>query len=107
MASGNVVCSAEVTADELKSMVETLLRERFRYDAWVVVIEAPTLESIIDACPYPADDAQTTSYVTLSSDPAALDELARHASEIPGAEFVRLSPEAIAWPATAGSTLDV
>lgn len=106
LASGNVVCSAEVTAGELKTMVETLLRERFGYDAWVVVIDLPTLEAIIEACPYPADDASTHSYVTLSSDPATLDELARHGGEIPGVELARLSPEALAWPAAAGGTLD-
>ena len=106
LASGNVVCSFDGVADDLKTMVETLLRERFGYDAWVVIVDAPTLDAIIDACPWPAGDATTHSYVTLSSDPEVLDELARHGGEIPGVEFVRLSPEAVAWPAAAGGTLD-
>ncbi|AIY00904.1 hypothetical protein ART_1305 [Arthrobacter sp. PAMC 25486] len=106
LASGNVVCAYDGTAPELKSMVETLLRERFGYDAWVVITDAAQLDHIIEACPWPADDANTHSYVTLSSDPAVLDELARHGGEIPGVELARLSPEAIAWPAAAGGTLD-
>ncbi|MFQ4147418.1 DUF1697 domain-containing protein [Arthrobacter sp. LAPM80] len=106
LASGNVVCTAEASAGELKSMVEALLRERFGYDAWVVILDDAQLNAIIDACPYPADDASTHSYVTLSSDPAVLDELARHGGEIPGVELVRLSPEAIGWPAASGGTLD-
>ncbi len=106
LASGNVVCAFDGSAAEVKSMVELLLRDRFGYDAWVVVIDAPALDAVIDACPWPADDATTHSYVTLSSDPAVLDELARHGGEISGAEFVRLSPEAIAWTASKGGTLD-
>ena len=106
LASGNVICTFDSTAQELKSMVETHLREHFGYEAWVVVLDAAQLGSIIDACPWPADDAATHSYITLSSEPAVLDELARHGGEIPGVEFSRLSPEAIAWPAAAGGTLD-
>lgn len=106
LASGNVVCGFEGSAMELKSMVEALLRERFGYDAWVVVVEAAALDAIIEACPWPADDATTHSYVTVSSEPSVLDELARHGGEISGVEFVRLSPNALAWPAAAGGTLD-
>lgn len=106
LASGNVACTFDGTATELKSMVETMLRERFGYQAWVVIIGAVQLEAIIEACPWPADDTATHSYVTLSSDPVVLDELARHGGEIPGVELARLSPEAIAWPAAAGGTLD-
>lgn len=106
LASGNIVCTAEVSAPELKTMVENLLRERFGYDAWVVVIDQPTLESIIAACPYPGDDEATHSYITLSSDPATLDDLARQGGAIPGVELARLSPEALAWTAPAGGTLD-
>ncbi|MHA7177904.1 DUF1697 domain-containing protein [Arthrobacter sp. Sr24] len=106
LASGNIVCTAELDAPELKTLVEALLRERFGYDAWVVVIAQATLESIIAACPYPADDDSTHSYITLSSDPATLDELARQGGAIPGVELARLSPEALAWTAAIGGTLD-
>ncbi|MDJ0314954.1 DUF1697 domain-containing protein [Arthrobacter sp. H35-D1] len=106
LASGNVVCTAEASAAELKSMVETLLRESFGYDAWVVVVDDSQLAAIIEACPYPADDATHHAYITLSSDPAVLDELARHAAELPGVELARLGPGALAWQATAGGTLD-
>lgn len=106
LASGNVVCSADMTAVELKAMVEKLLRDTFGYEAWVVVLDQAQVGAIIEACPWPADDAATHSYVTLSSDPAVLDELARHGGEIPGVELARLSPEALAWPAATGRTLD-
>lgn len=106
LASGNIVCTAAASAEELKSMVETLLRESFGYDARVVVLDEPQLAAIIKACPYPADDATRHAYITLSSDPAVLDELARHASELPGVELTRLGPAALAWQAAAGGTLE-
>lgn len=106
LASGNVVCTAEASPTDLKSMVEALLRETFGYEAWVVIMDLPQLETIIETCPWPADDPATHSYITLSSDPAVLDELARHGGEIAGVELARLSPEALAWPAAAGGTLD-
>lgn len=105
LASGNVICSASVSVDELKSMVEQRLRESFGYEAWVVVLDGPQLEHIVRACPWPAHDPAVHSYVTLASEPAVLDELARHGGEIPGVELARLSPEALAWPAVRGDTL--
>lgn len=106
LASGNVVCTAEASSTELKSMVEALLRATFGYEAWVIILDQDQLENIIRTCPWPADDTTTHSYITLSSDPAVLDELAQHGGEIAGVELSRLSPEALAWPAPAGGTLD-
>lgn len=106
LASGNVVCTAEADAPELKTMVEKLLREKFGYDAWVVILDLPQLEAVIAASPWPADDPARHSYVTLSSDPAVLDELAKHGGELPGVELARLSPHALAWPVPVGGTPD-
>ncbi|MDJ0316259.1 MULTISPECIES: DUF1697 domain-containing protein [Arthrobacter] len=106
LASGNVVCTAEASVPEIKSWIEALLREKFGYDAWVVVLNKPQLESIIEACPWPADSPERHCYLTLSSDSAVLDELVRHGMELPGVELARLSPEALAWPVTTGGTLD-
>jgi len=106
LASGNVACAADATAAELKSLVEDCLRDNFGYDAWVVVLAEAPLAAIIDACPYPADDKSTHSYITLSSDTAALDELDQLGTELAGTELARLAPEALAWLAPAGGTLD-
>lgn len=106
LASGNVVCSTDMDAAELKTSVETLLRDSFGYDAWVVVLDQEQVQEIVEVCPYPADDASQHSYVTLSSDPAVLDELAAHGSELPDVELARLIPEALAWLAESGGTLN-
>lgn len=106
LASGNFVCAAKATAAELKSLVEACLRENFGYDAWVVVLDPSRLNAIIDACPYPSDNKEQHSYVTLSSDPAILDELQTLGGALAGVDLARLSPEALAWLAPAGGTLD-
>ena len=60
------------------------------------------------ACPYPADDNSTHSYITLASIPRWLDPTLRRqaAGAGGGTEQTRLGPEALAWLAPAGGTLD-
>lgn len=105
LATGNITCGFDGTGGELTSLVETALREHFGYQAWVVTLEVATLTRLLEACPYPADSPETHTYVTLSSDPSALDELAGAAADS-GAEFTRLGPEALAWLAPVGGTLE-
>ena len=102
LASGNVVLSSRLGAAALKDAVEKALREAFGYDAWVVVLTRAEVDAIVEACPYPPDDAATHTYITLGSDPAALDELAESTDGSDGQE--RLAPGATAWLAPRGST---
>jgi len=60
----------------------------------------------VAACPYPADDASTHTYLTLGSDAGVLAELYEAGTAIEGAEMTLLGPEALAWLAPAGGTLD-
>jgi uncharacterized protein (DUF1697 family) len=105
LASGNVVLTSDLDATAVKRECESCLRESFGYDAWVVVLPAERLAELVDACPYPPDDTSTHSYITLSSDPAVLDELFDAGAELDGTEQQRLGPEAMAWLAPAGGTL--
>ncbi|WP_311213425.1 MULTISPECIES: DUF1697 domain-containing protein [unclassified Arthrobacter] len=106
LASGNVVLQSELTAQEVKAQFEQCLRKTFGYDAWVVVLTAGRVGELVDACPYPADDKSTHSYITLASDTAMLDELFEAGESLGGVAQVRLGPEASAWLAPAGGTLD-
>lgn len=111
LASGNVVLQSELDVSEVKEQCEKCLRDAFGYDAWVVVLTAERVAELVEACPYPADDKTTHSYITLASDTGMLDELfdAGTALGTPGqggVEQVRLGPEASAWLAPAGGTLD-
>lgn len=106
LASGNVVLASDLPAAGVKAEFEACLRETFGYDAWVVVLEAGRVAALVDACPYPADDTATHSYVTLSSDAEILTELYDAGRGLEGVELTRLGPEAVAWLAPAGGTLD-
>ncbi len=106
LASGNVVLASSLDAAAVKRECEKCLRDAFGYDAWVVVLGAARVAELVAACPYPDDDKSTHTYITLSSDKAVLDELDAAGAVLEGAEQTRLGPEALAWLAPAGGTLD-
>ncbi len=106
LASGNVVLQSALSAKDVKARFEECLRKTFGYDAWVVVLTAARVDELVQACPYPADDKSTHSYITLASDTAMLDDLFEAGAALGGVEQVRLGPEASAWLAPAGGTLD-
>ncbi|MBO1267017.1 DUF1697 domain-containing protein [Arthrobacter cavernae] len=106
LASGNVVLQSDLGAGDVKAQFEKCLRDAFGYDAWVVVLSGSRVAELVEACPYPADDKSTHSYVTLTSDTAVLDELFEAGEALGGVEQLRLGPEASAWLAPAGGTLD-
>jgi uncharacterized protein (DUF1697 family) len=116
LASGNVVLTSNLDPAAVKNEFEACLRESFGYDAWVVVLTDKRVADLVEACPYPADDKSTHSYITLSSDPGMLDDLVKAASALDGTVpegnvlegdvLQRLGPEAVAWLAPAGGTLE-
>lgn len=106
LASGNVVLSSELSAAGVKKEFEACLRDAFGYDAWVVVLAAERVAALVAACPYPADDTSNHTYLTLGSDPGILTELYEAGTALGGTELTRLGPEALAWLAPAGGTLD-
>lgn len=106
LASGNVVLATKLDPAGVKAELEACLREEFGYDAWVVVLTAARVAELVEACPYPSDDASTHTYLTLASDTAVLSELYETGSALDGTETTRLGPEAVAWLAPKGGTLD-
>lgn len=106
LASGNVVCASELSAKQLKTATEQALRQAFGYDAWVVICSKDEVASIVSTCPYPADDPTTHSYITLASNPDALDQLLSDAQAQATVDSTRLSPHALAWLAPRGGTLE-
>ncbi|AUZ35139.1 pyridoxamine 5-phosphate oxidase [Arthrobacter sp. PGP41] len=106
LASGNVVLTSPLDAKAVKRECEKCLRDTFGYDAWVVVLKSARLSELVAACPYPEDDKATHSYITLASDTGVLDELDAAGAALEGNEQERLGPEALAWLAPAGGTLD-
>lgn len=106
LATGNILCSSDAAATEVKTTVETALRERFDFDARVVVLTAQRLAELVAACPYPADSKELHAYVTFSSDPAVLLALFEEAGGDANQHQMMLGPEATAWQVAVGATLD-
>lgn len=106
LASGNVVLNSALGAAAVKKEFEECLRDSFGYDAWVVVLTSARVAELVEACPYPADDKTTHTYITLASDTTMLTELYDAGAALEGTEQHRLGPEATAWLAPAGGTLD-
>jgi uncharacterized protein (DUF1697 family) len=106
LASGNVVLASGLDPAGVKAEFEACLRETFGYDAWVVVLPAPRVAELVAACPYPPDDATTHTYLTLASDRDVLEELHEAGRALDGTKLALLGPEALAWLAPAGGTLD-
>jgi len=77
LASGNVVFdSPETDAGALKSRIEAALRERFGYDAWIVLLTREKLHEIVAAFPFDAEREGWHPYVLFASDAEHLAELA-------------------------------
>jgi len=104
LASGNVVLESPAAADAVRARAETALRQRFGYDAWVLVYDVDTVRALVDAYPFEPEVDGHHSYVTLVTDPDVLDELA---ALPPGPdEKIARGARVIYWQVPAGSTLD-
>lgn len=76
LATGNVLLNSPAAAKAVRARVQTALRQRFDYDAWVLVYDVGTVGAIVDAYPFEPELDGHHSYVTLVADPEVLDELA-------------------------------
>ena len=74
LASGNVLFTTPDAAAASKDKLESALRERFGYEAWVHVLTVDAIQKIIDAYPYPRS-ADRHAYVVFVLKPEVRDEL--------------------------------
>jgi uncharacterized protein (DUF1697 family) len=89
LASGNVVFESDETdAAALKHRIEQALRERFGYDAWIVLVTREKLAEIVAAFPFDAEREGWHPYVLFGSDPEHLAELVAMAPELDPAEEI-------------------
>ncbi|MFC4602236.1 DUF1697 domain-containing protein [Rhodococcus kronopolitis] len=107
LASGNVLFDSDRTdLPALKAEIETGLRERFGYEAWIVLLDQPTLARIVDCFPFEADRDGWHPYVLLASDPAALDDLLASADGLAlGDEKLAMGDGVLYWHVERGQTL--
>jgi uncharacterized protein (DUF1697 family) len=109
LASGNVVfeTDAEPAARaDLKTRIERALRERFGYDAWIVLVTARELSAAADGFPFDATDATRQPYVIFCSDEAMRDELLAAAASLDTDDPVAPGPGVIFWNPEKGRSVD-
>lgn len=108
LASGNVLFDSERTDPAaLKAEIEAGLRDRFGYEAWIVLLDQPTLARIVEDFPFEADREGWHPYVLLSSDPASLRDLLDSADGLDTAdEGLQMGDGVLYWHVERGRTLD-
>jgi uncharacterized protein (DUF1697 family) len=105
LASGNVTLLADGTREDVKSGVESALREGFGYDAWVVVLTPDRLAEIAAGYPFVRDDEVFHPYCTFASDAEELAELfgLHEANDV---EELELAGDVVYWKCPKGSSTD-
>jgi uncharacterized protein (DUF1697 family) len=109
LASGNVILESRAGADAVRAKAETALRQRFGYDAWVLVYPLEMVRAIVDAYPFEPELEGYQSYVTFVSDTDVLDELAALADQAGADEKITRGSEpagVIYWQVPKNQTLD-
>jgi len=105
LASGNVVFSVDADADALQGDVERALRDRFGYDAWIVLVPYDAIAAVLDAYPFPSDPDRH-DYVVFGSDERALDDLVADLPPDDGVEQVARGAGVVYWSCPKGASTD-
>jgi uncharacterized protein (DUF1697 family) len=104
LASGNVLFTTTDAAAAAKEKLETALRKRFGYEAWVHVLTQAKVGKIVEAYPFERT-ADRHAYVVFILKPELLDALL--AVELdPDIEQAERGDGVLYWSTPKGSTLD-
>lgn len=105
LASGNVVFDTDDAAGSLQATIEQALRDRFDYDAWIVLVRHDELAGVLDAFPFPSAEDRH-DYVLFGSDDAALDGLFDGLDLDGSVERVARGAGVVYWSCPKGSSTD-
>jgi uncharacterized protein (DUF1697 family) len=105
LASGNVVFTSDGSAGALKTDIEQALRDRFGYDAWIVLVQHEDLASIVDGFPFDSTEDRH-DYVVFGSDEDALDDLLADLELDESVERVARGSGVVYWSCPKGSSTD-
>ena len=106
LASGNVLLESSAKVAAVRKKAEATLREKFGYDAWVLVYDIDTVRAVVDAYPFEREVEGYQSYVTFVADAALLDELAALGNGAGPQEQIGRGEGVVYWQVPKGSTLD-
>ncbi len=106
LASGNVLLESSAGVAAVRKKAEATLRERFGYDAWVLVYDIETVRAVVDAYPFEREVDGYQSYVTFVADATVLNELATLGESAGPKERISRGKGVVYWQVPKGSTLD-
>lgn len=108
LASGNVLFDTdERDADALRTRIEQALRDRFGYDAWIVLLTQKQVADMAAAYPFERIDEERHPYLVFGSDPAMLDEVMEKAGTIdPKLERLKQGKGVLYWQCSRGESTD-
>lgn len=106
LASGNILLESSAGAAGVRKKAEAALRDRFGYDAWVLVYDLKTVRAVVDDYPFEPEVDGYQSYVTFVADDAVLDELAALGEKAGPDEKISPGDGVIYWQVPKGATLD-
>lgn len=104
LASGNVLFTTADAAAAAKGKLETALRERFEYEAWVHVLAQEKVREVVEAYPFERT-ADRHAYVVFVLKPELLDALLAVDLD-PEVETAVRGDGVLYWSTPKGSTLD-
>lgn len=104
LASGNVLFETPDAADRIKGDLESALRERFGYEAWVHILTVEQIQRVIDGYPFERTP-ERHAYVVFVLKDEVRDELLAVEFD-PAIEQVQAGNGVVYWSTPKGSTLD-
>ncbi|QEW03149.1 DUF1697 domain-containing protein [Microbacterium lushaniae] len=107
LASGNAAFRADESRTHLRTRIEKALRDRFAYDAWVLVFRRDELAAAAAGFPFDAGDDSRQPWLLFCSDAATRDELVAAAASLDATlDPVAAGPGVVYWNPPKGSTTD-
>lgn len=110
LASGNVVFDADAGASRratIKKGIERALRDRFGYDAWIVLVTKSEVTEAVERFPFDADDPARQPWVLFCVDSETRDELLGIARDLDAAiDPVDGGSGVVYWNPAKGSSTD-
>lgn len=106
LASGNVrFTTTEPNAPALKRQIEAALTARFGYEAWVILLDLPSIQRVIEGYPFETDETVKQPWAMLLAEPGVMDDLLAGATDLdPELERVQAGDGVLYWEVTRGST---
>lgn len=109
LASGNVAFEADDgirTRADLKGRIEQALRDRFGYEAWIVLVTLEELSAAADGFPFDGEDSQRQPWVVFCVDTSTRDRLITAAKSMDATvDPVAAGPDVVYWNPAKGTTV--